>query len=318
MPAGTSASELKATLESELLSIVERPHPPKLPPVKHVSLQADQSRAFVEFNTIQDAEIALSLRSVSFNNATIIIDRHPDYTKPPSATYQIAMRSSNVPRHTVTDAMDKVCLGGLPKDLGHGEVFNFVSSFGAVKEFNLVADRKTGRSFGVCFFKFVDQTKMMPTVAALNNFMLSGHKLECEVYQPKDARGGMIPVLVSLAPTHAPSIIPQMTPAAPTRCIALRNMVLAEDLVDDEEVQEILEDTKEECQRYGGVETVVIPRPRDGQVDNTVGQIFVLYADLDGAKKAAVGIDGRKFDNRTVTTEYVLLSRFEELRIRWS
>ena len=38
-------------------------------------------------------------------------------------------------------------------------------------------------------------------------------------------------------------------------------MVTAEELVDDQDYQDILEDIREECEKYGGVDGLRIPRP---------------------------------------------------------
>lgn len=50
----------------------------------------------------------------------------------------------------------------------------------------------------------------------------------------------------------------------PTEVLCLLNMVVPEELVDDEDYEEILEDVREECCKYGGVRSIEIPRPVDG------------------------------------------------------
>lgn len=42
------------------------------------------------------------------------------------------------------------------------------------------------------------------------------------------------------------------------------NMVLPEELLDDEEYEEIVEDVRDECSKYGLVKSIEIPRPVDG------------------------------------------------------
>lgn len=42
------------------------------------------------------------------------------------------------------------------------------------------------------------------------------------------------------------------------------NMVAPEELLDDEEYEEIVEDVREECGKYGQVKSIEIPRPVDG------------------------------------------------------
>lgn len=50
----------------------------------------------------------------------------------------------------------------------------------------------------------------------------------------------------------------------PTEVLCLMNMVLPEELLDDEEYEEIVEDVRDECSKYGVVKSIEIPRPVDG------------------------------------------------------
>lgn len=51
---------------------------------------------------------------------------------------------------------------------------------------------------------------------------------------------------------------------APTQVLCLLNMVLAEELAEDEDYEEILQDIHQECCKYGGVRSLEIPRPAAG------------------------------------------------------
>lgn len=50
----------------------------------------------------------------------------------------------------------------------------------------------------------------------------------------------------------------------PTEVLCLLNMVTPDELKDEEEYEDILEDIKEECNKYGVVRSVEIPRPIEG------------------------------------------------------
>ena len=45
----------------------------------------------------------------------------------------------------------------------------------------------------------------------------------------------------------------------------------------DEEYNDILEDIKDECSKFGTIKTVVIPRPEYGKIIPGVGKIFIEY-----------------------------------------
>jgi len=44
----------------------------------------------------------------------------------------------------------------------------------------------------------------------------------------------------------------------------LHNVLTLDDLTIDEEYNDIVEDIKEECEKYGKIQSVIIPRPTDG------------------------------------------------------
>ena len=68
---------------------------------------------------------------------------------------------------------------------------------------------------------------------------------------------------------------------------------------------EICEDVKEECDKYGEVLEMKIPRPSGGsRQSNGVGKIFVKYDNAESARKALQALAGRKFADRTVVTTY--------------
>lgn len=50
----------------------------------------------------------------------------------------------------------------------------------------------------------------------------------------------------------------------PTEVLCLLNMVTPDELREEDEYEDILEDIKEECNKYGVVRSVEIPRPIDG------------------------------------------------------
>ena len=68
---------------------------------------------------------------------------------------------------------------------------------------------------------------------------------------------------------------------------------------------EICDDIREECQKYGQVLEMKIPRPSGGsRQSNGVGKIFIKYDSNGSTKKALSALAGRKFQDRTVVTTY--------------
>lgn len=68
------------------------------------------------------------------------------------------------------------------------------------------------------------------------------------------------------------------------------NMVAPEELLDDEEYEEIVEDVKEECSKYGQVKSIEIPRPVDGLDIPGTGKVSLSKPArvMDGGLNSAV------------------------------
>lgn len=59
--------------------------------------------------------------------------------------------------------------------------------------------------------------------------------------------------------------------------LCLLNMVTPEELMEEEEYEDILEDIKEECNKYGVVRSVEIPRPIEGVDVPGCGKVLNIY-----------------------------------------
>jgi len=100
------------------------------------------------------------------------------------------------------------------------------------------------------------------------------------------------------------------------------NMVAPEELLDDADYEDTLLDVKEECEKYGKVLEVRIPRPKKndkGKIDNRasegvrgLGKVYVMFEEVGATMKAMKAVAGRQFAGRTVicafATEETLLS----------
>ncbi|XP_041696239.2 serine/threonine-protein kinase Kist isoform X2 [Coregonus clupeaformis] len=69
---------------------------------------------------------------------------------------------------------------------------------------------------------------------------------------------------------------------------------------------DILEDMKEECQKYGSVVSLLIPKENPGK-----GQVFVEYANAGDSKEAQRLLMGRTFDGKFVVATFYPLSAYK-------
>jgi len=115
-----------------------------------------------------------------------------------------------------------------------------------------------------------------------------------ELKLPSQGGTGAAEVVAKQQQQHAEAL----AAAADTRSnvVVLANMLGPDDLNSDEDYDEILEDTKEECAQFGNLKNVVIPRL--GKVGE--GKIFLEYLSEEHADAAIQGLQGRLFDGRKV------------------
>lgn len=68
---------------------------------------------------------------------------------------------------------------------------------------------------------------------------------------------------------------------------------------------EICDDVRDECQKYGTILELKVPRPSGGSKQSAgVGKIYVKFDSPESATKALKALAGRKFADRTVVTTY--------------
>ncbi|XP_068445720.1 serine/threonine-protein kinase Kist isoform X2 [Clinocottus analis] len=92
----------------------------------------------------------------------------------------------------------------------------------------------------------------------------------------------------------------------PTPVLRLLNLIDDSHLHNEEEYDDILEDMKEECQKYGSVVSLLIPKENPGK-----GQVFVEYANSSDSKEAQRLLTGRTFDGKFVVATFYPLSAYK-------
>jgi len=112
-----------------------------------------------------------------------------------------------------------------------------------------------------------------------------------------------------MAGMTAPGIAAAEKPASTV--LVMSNMVTLDDLKSDEDFEEVMLDTKEECEKFGVVVSVKIPRPvTDGSEVAGLGKVFVLFSTKEAATATRDALHGRLFDNRTVDVTYMDEGKF--------
>ena len=105
------------------------------------------------------------------------------------------------------------------------------------------------------------------------------------------------------------SVTNTSTPKRPPSCVVeLQHMLTMDDLTNEEEYQEILDDTREECAQFGQLVNVVIPKSHE--VGAT--KVFLEYATEQDASAAVAALEGRTFDGRRVQAQFFEVEKFRQ------
>ncbi|CAG8500106.1 4705_t:CDS:10 [Funneliformis mosseae] len=271
-------------------------------PVIAVQINHDKNYAFVEFRAPEEATAAMAFDGITFQGQSLKIRRPKDYQPPPGQNLEPppihvpGVVSTNVP-----DSPNKIFIGGLPTYLNDEQVMELLKSFGELRAFNLVKDSLTGVSKGFAFCEYVDPTVTDLACQGLNNMELGDRKLVVQRASVGSAKNAGV---TTVLPTSV--LIPTGNgEMQPTTVLQLLNMVTPDELVEDDEYEDIFDDVREECSKFGNVVDMKIPRPGHGGSASGVGKIFVRYESIDQAGIALRALAGRKFAERTVLTSYI-------------
>lgn len=274
-------------------------------PVIAVQVNLDKNFAFLELRSVDEATQAMAFDGIIFQGQSLKIRRPRDYQPVPGASETPDVAVPGVVSTVVQDSPHKIFIGGLPNYLNEDQVKELLSSFGQLKAFNLVKDSATQLSKGYAFAEYVDPNITDQAIAGLNGMQLGDKKLTVQRASVGNKADGSVPSEPAVQIQVQGMAMSQVGGIGPaTEILVLMNMVSNEELTDDEEYEEILEDVKEECTKYGTVRSLEVPRPIEGVSVPGVGKVFVEFASSADCAKAQQSLSGRKFANRVVITSY--------------
>ncbi|KAF9815418.1 hypothetical protein SFRURICE_011570 [Spodoptera frugiperda] len=282
-------------------------------PVLACQINLDKNFAFLEFRSIDETTQAMAFDGINFKGQSLKIRRPHDYQPMPGTgsckmcedvvlgAAAISGRDSTVDRATVEPAVSRVIFWSVSVCVK--QVKELLMSFGQLRAFNLVKDSSTGLSKGYAFAEYVDISMTDQAIAGLNGMQLGDKKLIVQrasigAKNSTLAMTGAAPVQLQVAGLTLAGAGP------PTEVLCLLNMVTPDELRDEEEYEDILEDIKEECNKYGCVRSIEIPRPIEGVEVPGCGKVFVEFNSIADCQKAQQTLTGRKFSNRVVVTSY--------------
>ncbi|XP_061230070.1 splicing factor U2AF 65 kDa subunit, partial [Neopsephotus bourkii] len=235
-------------------------------PVLAVQINQDKNFAFLEFRSVDETTQAMAFDGIIFQGQSLKIRRPHDYQPLPGMSENPSVYVPGVVSTVVPDSAHKLFIGGLPNYLNDDQVKELLTSFGPLKAFNLVKDSATGLSKGYAFCEYVDINVTDQAIAGLNGMQLGDKKLLVQRASVGAKNATLSTINQTPVTLQVPGLLSSQVQLGghPTEVLCLMNMVLAEELLDDEEYDEIVEDVRDECGKYGLVKSIEIPRPVDG------------------------------------------------------
>ncbi|PWA84251.1 splicing factor U2af large subunit B [Artemisia annua] len=295
--------------------------------VVNVYINHEKKFAFVEMRSVEEASNAMALDGIIFEGAPVKVRRPSDYNPSLAATLGPSQPNPNLNLGAVgltpgsaggLEGPDRIFVGGLPYYFTEAQVRELLESFGALRGFDLVKDRETGNSKGYAFCVYQDLSVTDIACAALNGIKMGDKTLTVRranqgQTQPKPEQESVLLHAQQQIALQRLMLQPGPIGPPPTKVLSLTQVVTEEELVNDEDYEDILEDMKLECGKFGNLVNVVIPRPNpNGEPVAGVGKVFLEYDDTEGSTRARQGLNGRKFGGNQVVASFYPEDKFSE------
>ncbi|KAL7193114.1 hypothetical protein ACSBR2_024844 [Camellia fascicularis] len=294
--------------------------------VVNVYINHEKKFAFVEMRSVEEASNAMALDGIIFEGAPVKVRRPSDYNPSLAATLGPSQPNPNLNLGAVgltpgsaggLEGPDRIFVGGLPYYFTEAQIRELLESFGPLRGFDLVKDRETGNSKGYAFCVYQDLSVTDIACAALNGIKMGDKTLTVRranqgTTQPKPEQENVL--LHAQQQIALQRLMLQPPPAAlATKVLCLTQVISVDELKDDEDYEDILEDMKTECGKFGTLVNVVIPRPNPNDEPTPgLGKVFLEYVDVDSATKARQGLNGRKFGGNQVVAVFYPENKFSQ------
>jgi len=102
----------------------------------------------------------------------------------------------------------------------------------------------------------------------------------------------------------SPALSSSSGPGGKTRILVLLNMVSDDDLRDEEDYGALSDEVREECEKFGRLLGMKIPRDGDGYPPSAIKKIFLEYASTEDSARAERELAGRQFGPSIVGAIY--------------
>ncbi|CAB4391159.1 unnamed protein product [Rhizophagus irregularis] len=216
--------------------------------------------------------------------------------------------------HATDIAYHRLYVGSVHFNLTEDDLRQVFEPFGPLEFVNLHKDPETGRSRGFAFIQYKNPEDAKQALEKMNGFELAGRTIKVGLVTDKsngmnlnlddgDVAGlalnaqSRVELMQKLA-RDTDLIAPTATPIQsepprpvqprvnPTRCVLLKNMFNPDEETESNWAEELEEDVKSECIKYGPVVHISVDR-------ESAGDIYMKFDSVSSAQAAVNGLNGR-------------------------
>ncbi|KAL8260084.1 hypothetical protein R6Q59_028037 [Mikania micrantha] len=214
----------------------------------------EKGQALVEFLTPEDASAALNFNGKSFSGNIVKIRRPKDYVESSTGVSEKPVVGAVPVKNIVEDTPNKMFIGGISKVITSEMLMEIASAFGRLKAYHF--EDNAYLHSPCAFVEYADQSVTVKACVGLNGMKLGGQVLTVTQATPDASlmeNHGAQPFYGT--PVHARPLLEK-----PTQVLKLNNVLDPHTLpsLSESELEEILEDIRLECARFGMVKSINI------------------------------------------------------------
>lgn len=215
-------------------------------------IHKEKCQALLEFLTPEDASAALTFDGRSFSGSILKIRRPKVFAEVATGVPQKSVVASDGIDNTVEDSPYKIFIGGISRTISSEMLMEIAKAFGPLKAYHFSMNSELNEP--CAFLEYVDHSVTLKACAGLNGMKLGGKVLTVVQAVPdtalldKDENTPLYRI-----PQHAKPLLEKHT-----EVLKLKNVVDANVLnfLSETEVEELLEDIRLECARFGSVKSI--------------------------------------------------------------
>ncbi|KAL6532438.1 hypothetical protein OROGR_014408 [Orobanche gracilis] len=255
-------------------------------------IHKEKNQALLEFLTPEDASSALALDGMSFSGSNLKLRRPKDYANVTTGLSEKSVFAVDPVSDVVVDSPHKIFIGGISKLISFKMLLEIARAFGPVRAFHF--EVSTDLNEPCAFLEYVDLSVTSKACAGLNGMKLGGRVVSAVCATPEAVLENVGKLPFYGIPEHAKPLLEKPTPV-----LKLKNVLDPDGLLtlSDSEVEDILEDIKLECSRFGTVKSINVVKPT-----NTLAIMEAYEVKNTGTSTDAHDIE---FKNRSYSTEHL-------------